>query len=495
MNLDHYFPTENKPVFNRLNFRYDYAATELAIERNRFNFLNLSHQFESDIDWDYQGFGKLWNYNLQYFNYLHQTNLDEKTKQALLLDITHWLKSGKLKLEPYPVSLRVINILRYCSVYNCENDLIINSTFAQLRYLSRNLEYHLLGNHLLENGFALLMGGSAFSEQGWLDMAKNILYKQLEEQILNDGGHFELSPMYHQIILFRVLEAIDWYQMAKLPDEEFLSFIRIKASKMLSWLKAITFSNGDIPHFNDSSDKVALTSCELFNYAKMLDIPDFGDIKLGDSGYRKYMLGSYECAIDVGKIGPSYQPGHSHSDALTFVLYQKGRPFIVDVGTSTYQIGERRNYERSTAAHNTVEVKGTNQSEVWGGFRVGKRASVNIDSETGIQLSASHDGYRHNFGLIHKRTFDFNPQSILITDEIAGDAAKCRIHFHPDCNVELVGLGSVVVAGFANIILHNAGKVLLETYEYANGFNSYLPAKRLVIDFNNTLTTHISLNN
>ena len=80
--------------------------------------------------------------------------------------------------------------------------------------------------------------------------------------------------------------------------------------------------------------------------------------------------------IDFGKIGPSYQPGHAHSDTFNFELIKNGNPFIVDTGVSTYEKNERRQIERSTSSHNTITIGDYEQSEVWGGFRVAKRAKI-----------------------------------------------------------------------------------------------------------------------
>ena len=71
-----------------------------------------------------------------------------------------------------------------------------------------NLEYHLLGNHLLENGFSLLFGAYYFQDETIYKIAKKIVVSELEVQILADGSHFELSPMYHQILFHRVLDCI-----------------------------------------------------------------------------------------------------------------------------------------------------------------------------------------------------------------------------------------------------------------------------------------------
>ncbi|NRF39203.1 alginate lyase family protein [Pedobacter foliorum] len=460
-----------------------------------FYFLNLSHNFSDQIDWNYQGYGKLWNYNLQYFNYLNQNSLNIETKNSWLLEITDWLSDGRLKLEPYPVSIRIMNMIRYCSSQNELNPKIVSSIYRQTKYLSDHLEYHLLGNHLLENGFAMIMSGYAFREKAWKITAEKILFKELDEQVLDDGGHFELSPMYHQIILFRILELIDWYTEVEDQNPRFLEFIQQKAIKMLNWLKNMTFLNGDIPHFNDSSIGIALDSSLLFEYGQKLGLSGGSTSKLKGSGYRKFGSGIYECIVDVGAVGPSYQPGHSHADALSLVLYANQKPFIVDIGTSTYQIGEIRSQERSTAAHNTVTIGGANQSEVWGGFRVGKRAKVKVIRESDSQLVADHDGYLNNFGVLHQRSFIFATDKIEIFDDIGTSSGVLSFHFHPDCIVKVLDEKIVVIEGIGRIVLENISNLSLVQYDYANGYNNYIKANKLVANFRNSVKTSIHVNN
>src|SRR5690606_3527938 len=107
--------------------------------------------------------GKLWNYNLQYANYLLQEDVSFDEKDRLVESMYDWLRLGDLPLEPYPVSLRVINVLRWFSNEGSSIDSILDAVYAELTFLSQRPEYHLLGNHLLENGFALMMGGGFFS--------------------------------------------------------------------------------------------------------------------------------------------------------------------------------------------------------------------------------------------------------------------------------------------------------------------------------------------
>src|SRR5690606_1356725 len=126
----------------------------------------------------------------------------------------------------------------------------------------------------------------------------------LEEQVLADGAHFELSPMYHQIIFFRLLELIDWYSKWKEKEQAFEDFLRSKASRMRSWLEHMSFKNGDIPHFNDSADGIAYSTSWLIAYAESLSICA-SEIRLGESGYRSVVRGDYECKVDCAQLGPS----------------------------------------------------------------------------------------------------------------------------------------------------------------------------------------------
>ena len=166
-----------------------------------FTILNLSKKFDSKIDWNYSQYGKLWTYNLTYFEYLK-----EREDLSLIYDFIENICSIKDGLEPFPISLRGINWIKFLTKYEIKDKKIDDSLYAQYYILLDNLEYHLLGNHLLENGFSLLFGAYYFQDETLYKKAKEILEKELNEQILDDGAHFELSPMYHQLMLFRLLD-------------------------------------------------------------------------------------------------------------------------------------------------------------------------------------------------------------------------------------------------------------------------------------------------
>ncbi|MDM1412152.1 alginate lyase family protein [Myroides odoratimimus] len=479
---------------NNIDFICCYVESNIKrIDYNTFNFLNIIHSFDDAIDWNFMEYGKLWNYNLEYFNYLDQEDLTIDRKVELINDFYDFSIKNKRVLEPYPVSLRSINIIKFATKEGLNKEFFIGYTYQELQFLHANYEYHILGNHLLENCFAMILGGAFFDEQTWLNKAKRTLYKELEEQVLEDGAHFELSPMYHQIILYRVLELIDWYAAYSDRDEVFLAFLREKASKMLSWLEQISFRIGDIPLFNDAANGITYDTSRLLHYANVLSISS-KKIPLGKSGYRSYQGINYEIKVDYAQVGASYQPGHSHADALGFILYYKNKPLFVEAGTSTYQIGKQRNYERSTIAHNTVVVNGLNQSEVWGGFRLGKRAKTYIEHDEKNRIKGYHDGYKHTVGNVY-REFILEDNQVVIIDAIEKSKGECKVYFHLSEYISVLEKNdsTLILSNGVSIYFENAINFNVIKSTYAEEYNIYKEGITIIVDFVSSLKTTITL--
>jgi len=481
----------------RIKLRYEYAKIEnikqvkLILQKsiysyqtyklNSFSFLNLQKQFTSEIDWNYSVFGKLWTYNLSYFDFLHQKEITKDEGVEFILSFIEsdtLLKDAK---ESFPISLRGINWIKFLSLHSISNSKIDNVLYNHYCILLDNLEYHLLGNHLLENGFSLLFGAYYFENEKLYVKAKEILDAELKEQILNDGAHFELSPMYHQIMLFRVLDCINLVENNAFKNHELLELLKKKASLMLGWLENISYENGEVPLLNDSAHCVAPTTKNLLEYAKRLNVVVVKK-ELKDSGYRKVKNSKYECIVDIGQIGPDYIPGHAHSDTFNFVVQKDNQPFIVDTGLSTYETNERRTKERSTSSHNTVEVNTKDQSEVWGGFRVANRAYITQVEEKNNSIRATHDGYKKD-NIFHTRKWVFEDDKIIIEDSLSKEAdAVARVHFHPDVTKEKV-LNSIVTDSKVEVI----------EYKYAPEFNKLVNAFAIEIKFRKNLKVEIKL--
>ncbi len=355
--------------------------------------------------------------------------------------------------ESYPISLRIVNWIKWAFADNRLSENAIQSLAVQARYLSKRLEFHLLGNHLFANAKALLFAGLFFDgdeAEQWLRKGMDILAHEVGEQILPDGGHFERSPMYHGLILEDLLDLVNIFRVygKEVPGDWLDACVRMRA-----WLKVMSHPDGGIVLFNDAALGIGPAWRELEAYAARIDLDrrEYGIrpvSRFPDTGYIRCEEKDAVLFLDVGPIGPDYIPGHGHADTLNFELSLFGRRVLGDSGTSTYEKDGERQRQRGTAAHNTVTVDGLDSSEVWGGFRVARRArpldlkiEENGDGEKGVRVSCIHDGYLRLPGkVIHNREWLLGDNRLLVTDRIKGKFtnAVARYHFHPDVVVRAV---------------------------------------------------------
>ena len=485
----------------RLNLKTSidgYSSVQKERDEYIFNFLNIKHSFKDNIDWNCLEYGKLWAYNINYFEYLSQPNLDKDIAIDIMYKFIDDIESNIEGLEPFPISLRGIHWIRFLTLHDIKNQKIDDSLYAQYYILADNLEYHLLGNHLLENGFSLLFGAYYFNDSYLYKLAKKIITTQLNEQILDDGAHFELSPMYHQHIFYRILDCLNLVKNNTLFDKELEKILKNKASLMLAYLNKISFKDGNIPYFSDSAYFIAPSTKELQDYATRLDVKAQKNLVLKSSGYRKFQYDNYELIVDVGNIGPDYIPGHAHSDTFNYELYINNQPFIVDTGVSTYQDNDRRLLERSTKSHNTVVVNDIDQSQVWSSFRVAKRAKITSLHETKSSVYAKHDGYI-DIGIIHERGFETNELTIEIVDRLQISKLNeyikySYIHLHPsitDIEVDK----NCILTKYADIRVKNCLNIKIDDYEFAYGYNNIKKSKVIIISFEDELKTTIDIKN
>ena len=460
------------------------------LKNNSFCFLNIPHTFSNQIEWNISKYGKLWTYNLSYFEFLNQPSISREDGMSKIKEFAsgyNWIKDG---LDPYPSSLRIINCIKFIANHNILDKEIDDLVYSDLQRLSNNIEYHILANHLLENVFALLFGSIYFRDDKLYRKAANLVKQQLEEQILEDGGHYELSPMYHSIILFRLLDTIQLLNNSNKVNDEIVGFIKMKASMMLSWISMIQFKNGDLPMVNDCSIGITITPDLLLNYGEKLSLLNL-KIPLGSSGYRKNVVDKFELFLDIGNIKPSYQPGHNHSDTFNTLLYYSEKPILVDSGTSTYEDNAVRAYERSTLSHNTVSINKQNSSQIWGSFRVGNRANIIFCEEEDSKIRAQHNGFQ-KYDIVHERIWSWTKNVIIIEDYLSKRSdAQAFFHFYPSIQLKQISGTCFEVKESLNFTFEGAKKILVEASEIAVGFNHRVTSQKLTVEFDHFLKTRI----
>jgi uncharacterized heparinase superfamily protein len=419
----------------------------------RFRFLNVEREIRSASDWNNPQWDKLWLYNLHYFDDLTAKDAASRTRWHRSL-MQSWITQNPPAegngWEPYPISIRVVNWMKWALAGTPLSSDAVHSLALQCRFLSRRLEFHLQGNHLWANAKALVFAGlffQGYEAAGWLATGLRIVAQQLQEQVLNDGGHFERTPMYHNIVLedlLDLLNVLQTYPGAIQKLEECSGRWRERAYSMLGWTRTATHPDGQIALVNDSAFDVAAPLTTLTAYAARLgiNIEERSEdvVLLADTGYVRVRTGDAWALLDVGAIGPDYLLGHAHADTLSFELSLKDRRVIVDSGTSLYEASPERVRQRSTGAHNTVEIDDCSSSEVWGSFRVARRAYPFglelLQSNDMILVRCAHDGYERLRGRpVHRREWVFNGPRMTVHDRIEGKygRAVARFHFHPEC--------------------------------------------------------------
>ena len=466
-------------------------------------FLNHPKQLDFPADWNNEDISKLWVYNLHYFEDLLSNNADEKPDIHLQL-LNSWVDQNPIGhgngWEPYASSLRIVNILKAWLGGLALSDKLFESVYSQASYLSNDLERHLLGNHYYVNLKALLFAGVIFKNFRWVNCAEKGLVSEVPEQILQDGANFELSPMYHSLIL---VDMLDIYNLSRAYpaqiSSQLISLLEDYIPKMLTFMEAMAHPDGGVSFFNDSANGIAPSKTKIESYAKKLgfaisplNLSDFQIIDNVNSGYISATAAGNKLIFDASPVGPDYIPGHAHADTLSFELSIDTQRVFVNSGTSEYGLSLLRLNQRKTSSHNTVEIDGKDSSQVWSGFRVANRAKIvsryaELNHDHNIVLQAAHDGYKTLLGgCIHSRKLTFNKDSLVVSDLIQGAFryAKSRFHFHPDLIVSLEN--NLLKVKGENFILHSdlTGNVAsLTTSSWHPEFGVEIPNKILELQF------------
>jgi uncharacterized heparinase superfamily protein len=473
-------------------------AREIAARR--FSFLNQTVDLSKQEGWHDPQLSRLWRYHLHSFDYARDLLVwsavwQEPAAYETFRELANSWIAHNQKLtgdgwHPFTISVRIVNWLHAVSAFHSQLEAdepfrqsLLNSIYGQATVLSSDFELDVRGNHLLKNLRAMIWAGVAFEgaePQGWFQRAIALLKQEIDEQVLPDGGHFERSPGYHLIVLRDCLEIGLWLRRNRGSSPPWLDDA---VRRMLDYLVMILPSDAQVPLLKDTAwdaapaphdllaagaiylddpaykrnKEIGLYPILLFGVEglkKLIDWPVNREPRrskaLAESGHyvlRSDRSGEY-LILDVGKPCPDYLPAHAQADLLTYELSIDGQRVVVDSGVYEYTAGPWRDYFRSTRAHNTVEVAGENQSEVWDSFRVARRAQPGRASlqESGdcVMAQGEHNGYsRLPVPVVHRRTIVWRKTHFwLVVDELWGRGqtrADSHIHLHPNLLLEKVG--------------------------------------------------------
>ena len=184
----------------------------------------------------------LWRYNLHYHDWARAAETEVHREEALAL-IREWIGANPagtaISWDPYPISLRVVNWIKFGIQSGSLPEDVRASLGHQIKWLIANLEYDILGNHLFANAKALAFAGLALGGAeavGWRVRGIALVVSEAAEQSGPDGGHFELSPMYHALFVEDLLDLINLARWA--GANEFALHMTGYAEAGLKWLEA-----------------------------------------------------------------------------------------------------------------------------------------------------------------------------------------------------------------------------------------------------------------
>lgn len=423
--------------------------------------LILNSEFDIDLTkWENSDATRLWNFNLHYLEFLIMLANDfnntgnrryyEKFKEILnsWIDVNNNYTGDGWK--SYTISLRIINILISIDllghIFNKDRNFkikVYSSLYRQYRFLLSNQEKHLLGNHYFENLNTIVICSILFNDNNTYNIYIKRYLNQIEEQILNDGVHFERSIMYHKIILERIIRT---YNLLKDYDDTYNTYFEGVINRMTNALVSLEKGMGKTPHFNDSANGISKNTKSLMSAVKqVINYKESYNNDFQSSGYYKLYSGNMALMFDIGKIGPSYMPGHGHCDALSFEISKDERPIFVNSGTYNYQT-PLRDFFRRTEAHNTFMIGDTQQSQVWGEHRVAKRISKIKCKTKNNEIIGSFSNYK---GERQERKILIKDENkILIRDRVKtsyNQSVRSFLHLAPGLSIQRQDKGIFLV--------------------------------------------------
>ena len=272
--------------------------------------------------------------------------------------------------------------------------------------------------------------------------------RQLDREILSDGGHISRNPQVIVDILAELLPLRHCFlSQSANPPAELLNAI----DRMMPMIRLFRHGDGTLALFNGMSATAPDLIATILAYQDTRSGPME---TAGPSGYRRIQADTTILIMDVGKSPTGAFSESAHAGCLSFELSDNGEKLIMNCGAPVAGQEVRRPMARATAAHSTLIVNDrsscrfvpyderrypSGEPMLSGPPQIEVLRENDDDSE---RIIATHDGYKERFGLVHKRSISLNRggQWLIGEDELQIATSKkqendwpyaIRFHLHP----------------------------------------------------------------
>ncbi|SCH84983.1 Uncharacterized protein conserved in bacteria [uncultured Clostridium sp.] len=438
---------------------------------------------------------------------------DEKYTKTFIRQLTHWIKNVRQVGEAEKTTWRTIEagirgenwVKAYSYFSNSEyineetTRIFVESLKEHGEYLYNNYcDARKLSNWGVLESHGLLVIGLFLNDkelsEKYVQESLRRLEEQIDLQVMEDGMHWEQSPMYLNEVLHCYLDTIN---LCKRNNIEIPNIILEKTKKLAYanlYMKKpnhrqICQSDSDDTDLRDMLSKAAyLFEDGILKFGAYEEI-DFESIwSLGYDSIKKYKDINVKCPEHVSygfeDSGNYYMrsgwsendnymyfhcgtlgSGHGHADLLHISLFANGEDYLIDPGRYTYIEGnEEREYLKSCKAHNTTIVDNDEFTKIngsWGYSSVAtpiKHPFISKDSYD--YLEGSHLGYISKGIFTNRSLIYIKPDIWVLVDRFYGEGThKYNQIFQFAKNVELKNEKTICKGNNGALTLHHINKL------------------------------------
>lgn len=424
---------------------------------------------------------------------------DPRTDAEFRADAVAWIEENPPYQADYwrgqwsadAVAQRAVTWMGQLAVRSLDRpEALYESLTGQLAYLARNLQTDVGGPSLLRAILALRWGAACFDggdADGWAALADQTLAACIGHEIPQDGLHVQRSASVHLEVFATLLTLHDLLPEGPLQRD------LAQALQRMAYAASFTTAPDGQPlllgdsRLNPPRSAAALLDAWLAAGGTVDSVP--AAAALADAGWYAWRTNDDLVVVDAGPLGDPARPAAGHADALALTWVLQGQRFLVDQGAPG-PASKDRAPARQTRCHNTLTLDDSDQAELFGETRAGRRWTVTrhawMPRADGFVLTASHDGYSHLPGQpVHRRTVEVKGRKIRVEDRVEGgdgQRAVCRLLLHPDVDVRVLGSGAILKRGELQIDLRTSAAVRVVDAVWWPEPGVERPTRRLELD-------------